>query len=464
MLSKEKTYDLIAKALSFATGHQAQVQVQSAANGFTRFAHSEIHQNVFEDRTTLYITICAPNKASTISTCVLSDEGIAAAVKKAIANLAVLPDGSEQPGLVSEPAEIETSLFDQRLHDSYGVVARSKILADVFATLPTEYKSYGQLSYGAHSRGMGNSTGMRRYVSGNFLRCSVVISDALGGGAGYADMSANTPEDVDVAATFAIALQKAQANRDLIEVEPGGYTVILEPQAVSGLLGMITRSFSGSGVQNRTSPLTDRMDEQVLSEKLTIVDDWSSPFVPGVAFDGQGTPRSKLTLLQNGKPQDLAYDIISAKKAGVESTGHAGVSAPSHSSMLMGFRNAGGASPANIIVSGGEKTLAQIIAETDKAILVTRFWYQNAIDARATLLTGLTRDGLFLVENGKITHALHNMRFTESVLEAFNRVEEISSDRKRITPMVNGGIGRASYLPGMKINNFHFTGNTSFKA
>jgi len=464
MLSKERTYDLIDTALQNTQGYPAQVLINSAANGFNRFAHSEIHQNVFEDRTTLYVTVYEARKASTTSTCVLSDAGIAAAVKRAIANLSLIPDGEEQPELVSDPVVLETSLFNQVLHDSYDVRVRSKMLAEVFATLPVEYKSYGQLSYGAHSWGMGNTAGMRRYVNGNFLRSSVVISDALGGGAGYADMSANTPDEVDLTGTFAIALNKAQMNRNLLEIEPGAYTVLLEPQAVSGILGTIYRNFSGTARQNRSSPFSASPGERVVSEKLTIVDDWSSPFVPGISFDGQGTPRTKLTLLENGVPKGLVYDIISAKKAGVVSTGHAGFRSPSHSSLLMGYRSAGGASPSNIIVSGGEKSFKQIIAETERGVLVTRFWYQNAINPRETLLTGLTRDGLFLVENGQITRALHNMRFTQRIIEAFNNVEEISQDRKRITRMVNGGIGSASYLPGMKINNFHFTGNTSFSA
>jgi predicted Zn-dependent protease len=188
----------------------------------------------------------------------------------------------------------------------------------------------------------------------------------------------------------------------------------------------------------------------VFSEKLSIEDDWTSPHVPGFAFDGEGNPRTKLKLLDKGVPGELPYDNASAKVAGVKSTGHA---------PLMG--RFGGASPSNYIVAGGEKTLAEIIAQTDKAILVTRFWYWNTLNARQALNTGLTRDGLFLVENGKITKAIRYMRFTESIIKAFNNIEEVSSDRKRVVAMVGASVGVGSYVPGMKIKNFHFTGNTS---
>jgi len=461
MLSKERIYAIIDKALLLAEGQIAQVQVSCSATGLSRIAHSQIHQNVFEDRALLHVTVYEPRKSCTISTNVLSDEGIAAAVKQAISNLSFLPDGEEQPELVSTPVEMETLLFNQELHDAFGVEARATMLNDELKALPGAFKAYGQLSYGAQARGMGNTTGMRRFVNGNYVRFAVIVADGYDSGAGFSEVGATSLEEVNLAGTLATALQKAQLNRNLIEIPPGAYTLILEPLAVNYLMPTIIGSFSGAAVLSKRSPLTDRIGERIFSDKLNIVDDWTSPLVPGIAFDGQGTPRRKLTLVEKGVPRELAYDITSAKRAGVSSTGHANVMVTAHAQSLMSGRSRSGASPSNVIVAGGDKPLAQIIAETDKAILVTRFWYERSVNARQAVMTGLTRDGLFMIENGRITNALHNMRWTESLLLAFNQIEEISSDHKRISRFGGGSIGSATYLPGMKIRDFHFTGNTT---
>ncbi|MCL2497925.1 MAG: TldD/PmbA family protein [Symbiobacteriaceae bacterium] len=442
MYNKDQIYVFINKALGFAAGYQAQVAVSSSAEGLSRIANSEIHQNVFEDRTSLAVTIIASHKTSSISTNVLSDEGIQAAVAEAIANLALLPDGEETMPLVSEPKEMETRRFSQELHDKFTVETRAQLVAEGLSSITEPYKAFGQLSYRRSASGMGNSAGIRRYSDGNSVRFTLLISDDLGG-TGYANMSADSLDAVDMAGTFAIAKAKAEANKNPIELEPGAYTVILEPLAVNNLLGTMMRAFNGGMVNNKMSPLTDKIGEKVFSEKLTVVDDWTSPYSPGLAFDGEGTPRTKLTLIEQGVAKDLAYDQASAKKAGTTTTGHAGG----------GAGRRGGASPANVIVSPGEKTLAEIIAGTEKALLVTRFHYMNPVNMRQAILTGITRDGFFLVENGKITKAVRNMRFTESMLIAMNNIEEISSDRKRTG---------ASFIPGMKINGFHFTGKTSF--
>lgn len=445
MFNKAQIFDLIAKALSYTTDHQAQVQVTSSSEGLSRIANSEIHQNVFEDRTTLTVTVYTSHKASSISTNILDDISIREAVDQAIANLDLLPDGEEQPPLVSEPQQMETLLFNSELHSSFSVQARAKLVAEGLQSITSPYTAYGQLSYRAQATGMGNSRGIRRYSDGNQVRFSLLVADDQGG-AGYASMMANSLSEVDLESVFAIALQKAKVNRNPIDLEPGAYTVILEPLAVSNLLGMMMRSFSGAAVLAKQSFLTDRMGEHFFSEKLNACDDWTSPFCPGIAFDSEGTPRTRLNLIENGVVKEIAYDLSSASKSGMQSTGHAAA--------FMGRR---GSSPQNVIISGGDKPMEQIIAETDKALLVTRFHYMNPVNMRQGILTGITRDGFYLIENGQITHAVRNMRFTESILLALSNIEEISSDRERVGAMMG-----SSYLPGMKIRDFHFTGRTSF--
>lgn len=446
MYRKDQIFQLIDKALAQTQGHPARVTVNSSAEGLSRIANSEIHQNVFEDRTSLTVSVYASHKVSSITTNLLSDEGIAEAVKEAIDNLELLPEGEEQPDLISEPQTLETLRFNQELADNFGVQRRAQLIADGLQGIEAPYLAFGQLSYSESAMGIGNTAGIRRYADSNQVNFNLLIADDQGG-TGYASMFATEPSQVDLARTFEIALQKAKANRDPIEIEPGAYTVILEPQAVSNLLMyMLMGGFNGAMHLNKVSFLTDRIGEQVFSEKLSAVDDWSDPLSPGIAFDSDGAPRQRLNMVDHGVVKEIAYDPATAKKMGAQPTGH--------SISFMGGR---GAIPINVVIAGGEKPLAQIIAETDKALLVTRFHYMNPVNMRQSVMTGLTRDGFFLIENGKISKAVRNMRFTENMIEAFNRIEEIASDRSAISAFMG-----AVCLPGMKISEFHFTGKTSF--
>ncbi|HZW48793.1 MAG TPA: metallopeptidase TldD-related protein, partial [Bacillota bacterium] len=225
------------------------------------------------------------------------------------------------------------------------------------------------------------------------------------------------------------------------------YTVILEPNAVFNLLMYTTLlGFSGKSLQQKSSFLTDRLGEKIFDEKLSIQDDWENENALGIPFDFEGTPRQKLNLIDKGVAREVAYDLASGAKAGVASTGH---------SVGMDMF---GAVPINFVVTPGQQTLDEIIAETKQGLLVTRFHYMNPVNPRQALLTGLTRDGFYQIENGKVIAAVNNMRMTESMLKAFNQIEAISSDCERLSAFV-GNV----YVPAIKINQFHFTGKTGVK-
>ena len=443
--TKAYLYSLIDQALSQVGSHLAKIEVSESAEGLSRIANSEIHQNVYEEKTTMTVSIYGQRKVSRIITNLLSAEGIKTAVLEAVANLELLPDGEEQPELVSSPPELESQRFNQELHDTFTVGHRVQLISEALSLIQAPYKAYGQLSYRSLDRAIGNSAGIRRFSSSNQVSFSLLVSDDLGG-TGFASQTAQTPHEVDLGSVAKIALEKAMANKDPIELNPGAYTVILEPQAVSDLMlqGLIF-GFSGTMIANKASFLTDRIGEKLFCDSLHVVDDWSDPLVAGDPFDAEGMPRQKLTLIEAGVAKAAAFDQISARKVGVEPTGHA--------FSMFGMNLA---APTNVVFAPGDKPLAQIIAETDKALLVTRFHYMNAVNPRQALLTGLTRDGFFMIENGKITKALRNMRFTESILLAFNNIEAIASDRWSMAAMFG-----ALCMPGMKISNFHFTGKTS---
>lgn len=447
MLTKERIYQLIDTALGYACGYQAKVEVSNSAQGLSRIANSEIHQNVFEEKTTLTVSIYAPQKVSSISTNILSEAGIAEAVNEAISNLELLPDGEPQPALVREPAEIETIRYNQELQDSFDVRTRAQIIAAGLEMIPQPYRAYGQLTQETLSRGIGNSEGIKRYSKANYVIFELLISDDLGG-TGRGVQIARMPDEIDGNALFSQVLTKAKANRDPVELEPGTYTVILEPQAVMDLtMQALLFGFSGTMVANKASFLTDLLGEKVVSDQISLYDDWSDPLVAGDAFDGEGTPRQKLTLIEKGIAVNLVHDQLSALRMGTTSTGHA-----------LNVYGMSLAAPTNVVMAGGAKTLAEIISTTERALLVSRFHYMNAVNMRQALMTGITRDGFFLIENGKVSRAVSNMRFTESLVMALNKIIAISSDRVNFAEIFG-----AMSLPALVIADFHFTGKTSFK-
>lgn len=447
MFKKETLYEMIDWAIQAAENRPIHVIVRSQAEGLTRFANSEIHQNVFEDRTDVQIVLLDEKKRSTVSTNKITKEGIEQAVKEAIENLSFLPEGDAPPALVDSPDLMEMDRFEPTLEEAFDEEKRAVLLGQELDKIILPYKAFGQISYKENSMVIGNSTGIRRFFRGNSVNLSVLISHD-DGASGFASGVANAPAELDIAQVFTKAYDKAKMNHNPETIPIGAYTVVLEPQAVFNLMMYTTLlGFSAKNLQQKMSFLTDRLGEKVFDEKITIKDDWQSEAAPGMPFDMEGTPRTQLTLIENGVAKEVAYDSESAAKEGKKSTGH---------SAGMGFF--GGAIPTNLVMKTGEKTLEQIIAETENGLLVTRFHYMNPVNPRQVLLTGLTRDGFYKIENGKITGAVANMRMTESMLKAFNQVAEISSDTERISAFFAN-----VQIPAMKIENFHFTGQTSIR-
>ncbi len=201
--------------------------------------------------------------------------------------------------------------------------------------------------------------------------------------------------------------------------------------------------FSAKSVQDKRSFLTDKKGEKVFHEDVTLVDDYTNENVSPLPFDFEGYPRQKVTLVENGVVKGFVHDGYTAFKEGVTPTGHS-LDRPQRGGM-----------PLHLIMSSGERSLDDIIADTEEALLVTRFHYMNVVNPRQGELTGLTRDGVFKVEDGEIVGAVKNMRFTDKMIDVFNSIEAISEERHR-TPSFFGNY----YVPAVKANNFHFTGKT----
>jgi predicted Zn-dependent protease len=442
MFSRTDYYNIINYILKRTRDYDAEVLISGSVEGLTRFANSEIHQNVYENINTINIKLLKDNKKSELVTTDYSEKGLDAAIKEAIQNLEYAPSG-DYPRMVKHPILTEMCSQNSELVKACTPENRALQLKESFALLPSNYQAYGIYSLTSMRLAYGNNNGVKRFLKNYYAKVNVLVSDGNDGTSYYSTLTQNS-KGFSLVDIFKHVINRASINNDRKIIEPGEYTVILEPAAVASILMYLSfAGFNAKSVQDNYSFLSGKVGEKVFDERITIVDDWHNKNTMPLPFDLEGFERKKLNLIVNGVAHDLAYDALTAKKDEKKSTGH---------SVAMPDR---GGIPLNLVMEGGIRPLEDIIKDSDNAILVTRFHYMNLVNPRLAQLTALTRDGLFQIENGEITHALENMRFTESILDAFNDVVEISSDRKKIPTFLGN-----YYVPAMKIRNFKFTGKT----
>jgi len=307
----------------------------------------------------------------------------------------------------------------------------------------------GQTAAGIYSTGQSveaifNSAGVAALHGETMAQFS--ITAMAEDSSGWAKGSAVACGAIDPVHMARSASEKARLSRAPREVEAGRYTVILEPAAVLDLVGQMFGDFSATALDDQRSFLNDRLGTKLFGDNIQIWDDVAHPLQAGVPFDGEGVRRRKLALVDAGVPREVAYARSSARKAGVEPTGH-GFPVP----------NEIGEAPLNIVIAGGSTSIEQMIASTARGVLVTRFWYIREVDPFAKIMTGMTRDGTFLIEDGRLTRGLRNFRFNQGLIELLNNVEALS-------PAVRAS-GEEAFdmvVPAMKVRDFHFTEVTRF--
>jgi predicted Zn-dependent protease len=276
---------------------------------------------------------------------------------------------------------------------------------------------------------------------------SVVMSDTS---AGYSAAFALDVNDMDFEAIGREAVNKCLKSYDPRPIEPGEYTVILEPYAVQDLLQMMAwTGFSAVALQEGRSFMAGKIGQEIVDPRVSIWDDGLSPDGLPVPFDFEGVPKQRVDLIQNGVARGVVYDSYSAgKEEGKASTGHA-LPAP----------NTFGPMPINLSFGSGDATLDEMVRTTERGIYVTRFHYTRPVDPMRVVITGMTRDGTFLIEKGEIAYPVRNLRFTQSYLEALNHLDCIGRDSRLLSGM--GGIAW-DRVPALKVHQFRFTGATEF--
>jgi predicted Zn-dependent protease len=264
---------------------------------------------------------------------------------------------------------------------------------------------------------------------------------------GFAETVERKLSALDVGALAERAVRKAELGRDPKDAAPGAYTVVLEPAATSTILQFL--AFIGFGAKSyleERSFVSGRLGEKLMADLVSIVDDPTAADALGLPFDFEGTPASRVVLIDKGVARDVVWDRTTAKKAGRESTGH-GLPPPNPSGPL----------PLNLRMLPGDKSLDQLISSTERGLLVTRFHYANIVSEKETVLTGMTRDGTFMIEDGKVAHGVKNLRFTQNAVEALGNVEAVGDKAETSTELFFGG----SRAPAVKIRDFKFSSATT---
>lgn len=442
---KDRTERIAGIVLAASRADETEVIVSEGVQSLTRFANNAIHQNVSEENTSVTIRVALGKRVGVAAGNDVSNAGLRRLVKTALDIAKQSIEVAEFPGLPGPKPIAEVQAFCK---DTSVLTPTMRARAAAGMIKPALRKGAVASGFVANSQGamrVANSKGVDALIRRTEYEVSAVIEKDSG--AGYAGGISCAKSGVNARAVGRTALCKCIKSMDPKAVEPGEYTVILEPQALAELIAYM--GYMGFGAQNfdeGTSFLCGRIDTKVAGDAVSIWDDGLDAEGMPISFDFEGVPKRKVMLIEGGVARGVVYDTLYAAKAGRESTGHA---------LPPGYT--GGPLPTNLFMAPGESSREEMIRSTERGLLVTRFHYINIADQPHAVLTGMTRDGTFLIEKGKVRRPIKNLRFTESMLKAFSNVQAISRDRS-VEPSMLGGI----VVPTVKIADFLFTGATAF--
>ena len=422
---------------------EAEALVMAEDSALTRFANSEIHQNVAETNVIINLRVVVGRRVGVASSGRTDEEGLRRLAENAAAIARVveeLEDWSGLPGPTeSHPVAAAYSLATAQASPEFRANAVRAVIAAADAA---GVVAYGSLSTTSESTAVANSRGIR---VGGTRTSSQLITVSMGpdGGSGYAESAAVDAETIDAASIGREASEKARATANAISLEPGDYPVVLEEYAVVDLLDMLGYlGFSALAVQEERSFFEP--DKRIGSELVTVVDDGSDTAGLPMWFDYEGVAKQRVDLIDRGVCRAVVYDAQTAARDGATSTGH-GLPAP----------NPYGPFPLNMVMAAGTASREALIGGLDRGLLVTRFHYTNPVHPKLAIVTGMTRDGTFLVEGGKIVGPVKNLRYTQSYLQALAGTTAVARDRRTLRGFLGGVV-----VPAVRIDGWTFTGST----
>ena len=438
-LAEAEARDLARRVLELSGADEARVNIESGRETNTRFAGNQITTSGDVSNASVTVRSAFGRRVGTATTNRLDDASLRRAVETSERLARLSPEDPEYLGQLGPQTyptadpwfESTASLSDEQRAAASRVVADAARRRGLVAT--------GFLPASAGSEAVATSAGLFAFSRRTGAAFSTTVRTADGTGSGWAGTNVFDWADVDAGALAERAAAKAEASRNPRPIEPGRWTVILEANAVGSIVGFLFGALSARAADEGRSFFArpgggTRIGERLLDERVTLYSDPDDPELFTAPFNSEGLPNRRMTWFEEGVLGNLAYDRYWAERQGVEPTGFA-----------TGYG-----------MEGGGASVEEMIAGTERGLLVTRFWYMRGVDQRSILFTGLTRDGTFLVEDGRVTGPVQNLRWNESPIHVLGNIEMLGTP-ERVLPSEAGGVSSAVVVPPLKVRDFNFT-------
>jgi predicted Zn-dependent protease len=439
LMTRERARAIVESVRQRSKADEVVVHVGSSRQSDVRFAANQMSTAGRVSNEGLAVTSVFGRKHATASTNDLSGDSIARVVGESERLARLSPDDPEWLPVLGPQRYLPVQgYFDATASVSAADRARVALTALAPAREAKDLQAAGFLLVEARSTALGTSRGLFAYHRSTSANYTVTVRTADGTGSGWAGAEDNDWRRIDFAKVSNAAIEKARLSRNPVALEPGRYTVILEPQAVGDLVNLLGDTLQArladEGRSAFAKPGGNRIGERIVDPRVTIVSDPQDPQLRLQPFTGEGLPSRRMTWIENGVLKALSYSRFWARKQGKEATPGAG----------------------SLKMLGGPTTTEKMIRSTPRGILVTRLWYLRSVDPRTILHTGLTRDGVFLIEDGRITKAVRNFRFNESPLFMLRNIESIGP-AVRIAGVESSG---TFVMPALRVRDFHFTSSS----
>ena len=436
MMTEAQAPAILEKVVKMSVADECTASLDGSTNGNIRFARNDVSTSGIVDDVELGVSVAFGKRSGAATINQFDDESLERCVRRAEELARLAPENPEFMPAIDKQAYKPSDTFSASTA-AITPELRAKVAAESIAA--SKAQSLVAAGFLEDSRGFtafANSKGNFGYqqITGMDYTCTVRTED--GRGSGWVGRNLRDADDFRVERDIAVAIRKARDSADAKALEPGKYTVILEPHAAAGLVSFMMNFFDARAADEGRSFLSkkgggNKLGEQVYDPRVSLhADPWDED-VPVLPWDGQGLPRERMPIVTKGKVEALNYSRYWAQKQGKRAVGR----------------------PGNLIMAGGTKSTADLVRETAKGVLVTRTWYIRMVDPQTVLLTGLTRDGTFYIENGQIKYPVKNFRFNESPVIMLNNIEELGKPVR----VAGDESSLAMMLPPMKLRDFTFT-------
>jgi predicted Zn-dependent protease len=437
--SREEARALASRVLGFSTAEQARVNISSGEEGNTRFAVNQISTAGDVSNATLTVTSAFGRKVASATTNRFDDESLRRVVETSERLARLVPDDPEYLGELG-PQQYEAADSVSAATAGLTPERRATAVAEVTAEAARRgLESTGFLVHSTGSNAVATSKGLFAYNASSGVNFTTTVRTPDGTGSGWAGTGLTDFDDLDARALGVTAADKAERSRNPRAVEPGRWTVILEPTAVANMVGLMVGAMNARNADEGRSFFSkpgggNRIGERFIDERVTIHSDPADPRLYSTPFAGDGLPNRREVWVENGTLRALNYNRFWAQRQNREPNGF----------------------PSGYYMAGGNASLDEMIRSTERGLLVTRLWYIRGVDQRTILFTGLTRDGTFLVENGRVTTPVKNLRWNETPIFMLNNIEMMGQPT-RVAASEAGSTSPAVLVPPLKVRDFTFT-------